>query len=660
MLGHSKTDLQSMHRDDLLLDGESAAMQRIIEERARTGHARGEVWLRRGDGKPTRMELSTALYTDNTGQQRANVILRDVTERTESLRSISLAASALANIADGVAVVDRRWRIISVNRSFTRITGSKEHEIIGRRPRIEFSNRQRYSFRSIRREIHRRGYWQGKALKRQANGEALPVLVSISLVRDERNRVTNFVLVFNDISERMEYERQLEILAHYDPVTTLPNRLLLEERARRTIIRAGRHKYPMAVLFVDLDHFKTVNDSLGHTAGDRLLQLVGDRLRGAVREIDTVARVGGDEFVILLNELANASDAAIVGGKMLEAFRQPFTLTDRRVYTGISIGAACYPQDGEDFPILLRNADMAMYRAKAQGRANFQFYSADMNSGAEHALILQSSLHQALEKEEFEVYYQPFVDLASGSVTGMEALIRWKNPELGLVSPEEFIPLAEESGLIVPIGEWVLRESCAALRRLHSAGHGHLRVAVNLSARQFGLANLADRVGAILKETGLDGRFLELEITETVAMNRLQDAFESMAALRAMGITIALDDFGTGYSSLKYLNELSINYLKVDRSFVRGIPENAGSTSITHAVIAMAHNLEIEVIAEGIETPAQLSALRDWGCNEGQGYLLSVPLAEADLRWLLDAHPRLPVGATHNGIDLQSTNGDSR
>ncbi|HYW92182.1 MAG TPA: EAL domain-containing protein [Gammaproteobacteria bacterium] len=658
ILGRTEEEIVRLNRGELV-DGEDAlALERLAAERARTGRARGELWMKRGDGGKVRVELSGSRFTDESGRERASVIMRDVTERERISRQLQLAASALANTAEGVAIVDRRWRIVSVNPGFSRIADTPQEEALGRRPRIEFGNRRIRHLRRLRREIREHGYWQGEAIKRRHDGVGIPVLVSVSPVRDDRGRIANFVLVFNDISEHKDYERRLQHLAHHDLLTDLPNRSLLEERTRGAVIRARRHEQAMAILFVDLDRFKTVNDSLGHRAGDRLLQIVGERLRLAVRETDTVARLGGDEFAILLGELADARDAAIVAGKVLEVLKQPLTVAERSLYLGAGIGIACYPQDGEDFSSLMQNADTAMYRAKTGGRNSYQFYSSDMNTEAVHTLVLQSSLYQALENGEFDVYYQPFVDLGSGRITGMEALIRWRNPELGLVSPADFIPLAEETGLIVPIGEWVLREACATLRRLHHAGHEDLRVAVNLSARQFRQDDLAERVAAVLGEFGLDGRFLELEITETTVMDRVRDAIEAMQTLHGLGVTIALDDFGTGYSSLNYLKDFHINYLKVDKSFVQGVPGDEGSAAITRTVIAMARSLGIGVIAEGIETPAQLRALSEWECEEGQGYLLSVPLASEDLGWLLDTYATLPAGpAAAAGAAASGTGG---
>jgi diguanylate cyclase (GGDEF)-like protein len=391
----------------------------------------------------------------------------------------------------------------------------------------------------------------------------------------------------------------------------------------------------LAVVLLDLDHFKTINDSLGHATGDLLLEAVAVRLAARVRETDTVARLGGDEFALLLDDTKGPQAAAVVGRALIDALAAPFELVGHQLYVTASLGVACYPQDGSDAESLLKNADTAMYGAKAEGRNNCRFFSQEMNARALETLVLGTSLRLALQRDELFLHYQPQYRLASGLPTGVEALLRWRHPEHGLVPPSRFIPLAEESGLIEPIGEWVLRTACRQMRAWRDAGLPLQRVAVNLSARQFRHPDLLQHVADVLDETGLAARHLELEVTESMVMQHPEDAAAVLAQLKATGITIAIDDFGTGYSSLSYLKRLPIDILKIDQSFVRGVPQDADDVAIIRAIIAMAKSLKLGLIAEGIEDADQRAFLEREGCEVGQGYLFSRPAAADAIERLL-------------------------
>ncbi len=427
---------------------------------------------------------------------------------------------------------------------------------------------------------------------------------------------------------RQQAEERVRHLAHYDELTGLPNRTMFNQQLTRSLAQARRHDKPLAILFIDLDRFKNINDTLGHETGDRVLKEVADRLHGCLRESDTAGRLGGDEFVVLIEESPQPEHVAAVAQKILAAVARPFILDAQEFHLTASIGISTYPVDGADIHSLLKNADISMYRAKEQGKNNYQFYSAQMNVHTLERLALESNLRRALERNEFLLHYQPKIDIGSGRITGMEALVRWQQPARGLIPPAQFIPLAEETGLIVPIGEWVLKTACAQNKSWQEHGLPPLRVAVNLSARQFGHETLLQDVARVLTETGLDPAALELEITESMVMHNPERAVILLTKLKAMGIHLSIDDFGTGYSSLNYLKRFPIDSVKIDRSFIQDLPGDSDDAAITQAIIAMAHSLRLKVIAEGVETEEQLSFLRNHGCDEMQGNYFSKPLPE--------------------------------
>jgi len=443
-----------------------------------------------------------------------------------------------------------------------------------------------------------------------------------------------------DITERKLADEQIRSLAFQDALTGLPNRRLFGDRLQVAIAQAHRAGERLAVFFIDLDRFKVINDSLGHSVGDELLQAVAARLRESVREGDTVARLGGDEFILLLSGVLRAVDVAKVAGKVLDALRRPFHLGDRELFVTASLGVSLYPEDGTDGEALIKNADTAMYRAKDEGRDGYQLYTRAMNATALERLALENSLRRALASEEFLLHYQPVLDIASGRVHGVEALLRWMRPERGLVLPGEFIPLAETTGLIFPIGPWVLRTACAQVKAWQKAGNPQLCLAVNLSARQFQQADLVQQVTSVLDETGLQPRFLELEITETSAMANADATVATLRELKALGVRISIDDFGVGYSSLAYLRRLPIDTLKIDKSFVRDIGADPDDAAIVSAVVAMAQSLKLAVVAEGVETEEQLAFLGDRRCDRMQGFLFSPAVPAAECGELLARHRR--------------------
>lgn len=433
------------------------------------------------------------------------------------------------------------------------------------------------------------------------------------------------VSIYEDVTARKKAEDDIIYQAHHDALTGLPNRLLFNDRLKQAITQAHRKKHPVATLSLDIDRFKLINDTMGHPTGDLLLRLAAERLKSCLREDDSIARMGGDEFMILLPELAKAEDAAIVAQKTLDLFGEPFILYDQEVFVSVSIGISIYPSDGTDAQTIIKNADSAMYYAKEQGRNNYQFFTASLNTTAFERLSLENSLRKAIERKEFLVHYQPLVNLTNGTIIGAEALVRWLHPQKGLISPAQFIPVAEDTGLIIPIGEWVLREACKQNRLWHDRGYHTLKVSVNLSPRQFKAPTLVKSIANILAETGLEPQFLELEITESAAMENADFAISMLQDLKEMGIKISIDDFGTGFSSLSYLKRFPIDTLKIDQAFVRDIGTNPDEKEIVTAIIALARNLNLRVIAEGVETEEQLSFLKHKRCDEMQGFLFSKP-----------------------------------
>ena len=545
---------------------------------------------------------------------------------TYAENQLRLVASALENTAEAVFITDVNARIIFVNKSFASITGFEAEDVIARPWETITSDRDNDSMsEALWQSLDDSGYWQGELWARRRTGESYPALFTITKVPEQDGNVSHFVGVFNDISQYKDYQTRLEFLATHDALTELPNRMLLRDRLEEAISRAQHDKTSAAVLFLDLDRFKSINDTLGHSVGDALLCQVAARLRNGVREIDTVSRMGGDEFAIILTECKESSDVAALAHKLHELIARKFTVDSRELFVTASIGISCYPQDGCDVSTLLKNADIAMYRAKESGRNMNQFFSPGMNAQASDFMTMANSLHTAIERGEFALEFQPRHELATGRITGVEALLRWHHPELGLILPSRFIPLAEETGLIIALGEWALSKACAQARVWEQAGVP-LSVAVNLSARQFREPDLVTRIGAIIEASGISPSLLEVEITESLMMQDPGTASRMLGELRAMGVESAIDDFGTGYSSLAYLKDFPVKYLKIDRRFVNDLPGDASDAAIVRTVIAIARSLRLNLIAEGVENDAQRVFLLAEGCEHAQGYYFSRPM----------------------------------
>ncbi|HRE15651.1 MAG TPA: EAL domain-containing protein, partial [Rhodocyclaceae bacterium] len=570
----------------------------------------------------------------------------DITSQRQDRERLLLADKVFASTPSGIIIANEDQIIVSVNPAFSEITGFPPEEIIGCTVRSLPSRISRSDLTNILRTLSHRQSWSGEIHAQTRDGRPFTAGVTATRISEaEGDGSAHYIWMFTDISEHKHAEEQVRHLAHHDSLTGLPNRLSLQMRLNQTLPEAKRRGWNVAALFIDLDRFKYINDTLGHSAGDVLLREVAQRISSTIRASDTVARLGGDEFVVLLPDIATAADAASVAGKIIGSFAAPIQVGQHELHTSPSIGISLFPGDGEDSDTMLRNADTAMYHAKSAGRNNFQFYSEEMNKVASERLHLESKLRQALARNEFALAFQPQFSATTGRPTGVEALVRWHHPTEGVISPARFIPIAEETGLIVELGEWVLRTACEEMQRWQEAGLPPLRVAVNVSARQLRRRDFIEMVAGALAQSGLDPQLLELEITESAVMENPDEAIQILQALQRMGPTLAIDDFGTGYSSLAYLKLFPIDHLKIDRSFVADIEHDLNDRAIAFGTIALAHSLGLNVIAEGVETEDQFDLLRSNGCDEIQGYLMSPPLPPAAAFAFL--HLRCPVGVPH-------------
>ncbi len=565
--------------------------------------------------------------------------LIDVSERDQREQALRKLSQAVEHSPVVVVILDRDGNVEYVNPRFTEVTGYDADEIVGAGWSSLFAHAgSEATGQEIWRIVQTGGEWRGELTNRKKNGEIVWEHVWISPVRGPDGSITHFIAIKEDITLRKDYERQLLQQANYDTLTGLPNRSLTLDRLGQAVTRARRADDHVALLFIDLDDFKKVNDTLGHAAGDELLIEAARRLRNAMRGGDIVGRLGGDEFLVVLPDLRDVTQTQVVVRKILETFTRAYQVRGHDVATTASIGVAVFPRDGDTPNTLLQNADAAMYRAKESGRNQFKFFASEMNAQARRRLALESQLRSAVDRGELSVVYQPLIDLRSQRLMGGEALLRWRNRSLGDITPDDFIGVAEQSGLIAMLGEFVIRTACRHLRQWRDELGLPIRVAVNVSARQFRGTNLVGLLATELRAHGIPPHAFEIEITERVLVDDLPRSVDTLSALRHMGVRISIDDFGTGYSSLAYLRRFPLNTLKIDRSFVAGLTDDEGCAALIKAIIAMAHSLDMEALAEGIEEPAQLRFLLDQGCDLGQGFLIAWPMApdvfgRFGLRW---------------------------
>jgi len=598
------------------------------------------------DGSTVEVDITSAPFTFD-GRPAIQTVVRDITERRRAERELREAEDRyrrLVELSPEPIFVHADFKYVYVNPAFVSLMGaSHAEELLGR----SVLDHVHPDFRDAVRERVRLQVDEDKTppvteqIYVRRDGTLIEMEVSAAPFMFEGKRA---VQVFaRDITERKRYEARIEYLATHDDLTDLANRNLLNDRVTQAISHARRSESMLAIMFLDLDRFKVINDGLGHPVGDALLKAAASRLTRLVRDGDTVARLGGDEFVILLADLHKSADVYIVAQKVLDAFQQAMSVDGREMYVTPSIGVSVYPQDGTDFDTLVKNADVAMYRAKGLGRNTYQFFTAEMSEGLQRRVDLESQLHDALKRQELHLVYQPKVDLARGHISGVEALLRWDNPKLGSVPPASFIPLAEETGLIVRIGEWVLRTACAQAKAWQSMGLPSLVMSVNLSARQFLQQDIVGSVRNALEQTGLAPEYLELELTESLIAKDIEKVVVTIDQLKALGVQFSIDDFGTGYSSLSHLKRFKLDRLKIDRSFIHNLHGDGGDAAISLAVIALARSLKLKVTAEGVETAEQCAFLREHGCDEMQGYYFSKPVRDSEIAMMLNTGRKLTL-----------------
>ncbi len=618
----------------------SAYLRNYVASSEKPEFGNREFVAKRKDGTLFPVEIK---ITDMTvrGQVFLVGIIRDVTIRKQAEENMRLSEEVFANSLEGIVVADRKKHILRANYAFSNITGYVVSDFAGKGLDQILSDQTDPALnRSIWQAVDRRGQWKGEISGSRKNGEHYRAWVAVSMVKDSDDQVSHYIVVINDITEIKEAQSKIHQLVNFDALTGLPNRSLFTDRLAQGIAQADRSKSKLALLRVDLDRFKSFNDTIGHGSGDQLLRRVAERLSENVRQCDTVARLSGDEFAVMLTNLSTDNDAALVSRKILSVFEQPFEVDEHEVFVTASVGVARYPNDASNSDELMKRAGAAMHHVKEHGRNAYRFYTDDMDSSAFEHLVLENSLRRALERDEFVLFYQPQLDISTGRIIGVEALIRWQHPDLGMVSPAQFIPLLEETGLILSVGNWVLQTACRQAQLWADMGYESVRMAVNLSPRQIDQRNLVETVAEAIAMSGLDPHRLDLEITESCLMKDVKQSAQMLAELRRMEVTISIDDFGTGYSSLSYLTRFPVNTLKIDRSFVKDVTVDEGDASLAKAIISMAHSLQLKVLAEGVETPEQLEFLNQRRCDEVQGFLFSKPLPADEVVTLFDRDMR--------------------
>jgi diguanylate cyclase (GGDEF)-like protein/PAS domain S-box-containing protein len=632
-------DLPEWGRDAVAVGTPGCVLVPLRREQALVGHL---ILLgkRVNDEDPEELALFEDLSSDLSF---ALTMLHREALRDHAEQRIRLHAAALESTQDGMMVMDRDRSLVSVNPAFTALTGYEELEVIGRSPEFLLTDQPAETLAEFRDHIMAHGSWQGEVWFKHRNGEPFMTKLSLSAVHSSQGEPAHFVGVFTDITQLKQTEERLARMAHYDPLTQLPNRVLIRQRLAHAINLAQRHHTLVGVVFIDLDNFKTVNDGLGHAAGDSLLKQVAGRLRQRVRQEDTLGRLGGDEFVLVLEHLRHPQQAAHVATAILETLNQPFTLDGgQQVYVRASIGISLYPDDGQDESELVRNADAAMYESKRRGRNNFNFYTESFTSDATQRLQMETLLRRALENSEFTLHYQPMIRLSDRRVIAVEALVRLTTEaEHGgtiAMGPNQFIPVMEETGMITSLSEWVIEEACRQGREWLDQGLEFGRIAINLSPSEIRRGGVVERLAGILHRTGLPANHLEIEITEGGLMESGTGAEQFLQNLHALGVYLTIDDFGTGYSSLAYLKRFPVQQLKIDRSFVQDLPSNDNDNQLVSTMISMAHGLRLHVVAEGVEMPDQEAFLSSLGCDVAQGYLYSRPLPASQMRHLLTRH----------------------
>ncbi|MFV3307055.1 putative bifunctional diguanylate cyclase/phosphodiesterase [Pseudomonas sp. NY15181] len=582
--------------------------------------------IRHSDGGYRWVHARGRVERDASGEAlRMTGISRDITRQRSNEDHLRQAAAVFEATQEGLLVTDSRGIIVHTNPSFSRITGYAAEDVLGGQPSLLKSGRQDAAFyRRMWEALLRDGVWSGEIWNRRKSGEVYPQWQHIRAVRNDQGQLTHYVAVFSDLSSLKRSQHELDFLAHHDPLTGLPNRLLLRERIEQALARAEREQGGGALLVIDLDHFKHINDSLGHSTGDLLIKAVAERLQACLDERCSLARLGGDEFAVIL-ESPQQQHASSLAQRLLEAMNAPFEVDGQTIYMSVSLGVSLFPDDARNVDHLMQHADAALFQAKASGRSLYAFYTPELTARARSHVQVEAALRHALDHDELRIYFQPVHDLASGRMVGVESLVRWQHPQRGLVPPSEFIPVAEESGLITALDAWMLDQACRQMRAWLDAGITLDFIAVNVSSRLFSRGGLEERVALALEQSGLEPHHLELEVTESAVMQNFDQGLELLCQLRLLGVHLAIDDFGTGYSSLMRLKRMPVHKLKIDQGFVAGLPDDAEDAAIACAVIALGQSMGLQVVAEGIERPDQAAFLLTHACDFGQGYWYDKP-----------------------------------
>ncbi|OWW21418.1 putative bifunctional diguanylate cyclase/phosphodiesterase [Noviherbaspirillum denitrificans] len=643
LFGYTPEEAVGQHVLFLYADDDDQVAELFLEE----GTSLMEVRRRKKSGEIFWASLALSMTLDEAGHPAGMVArMSEITERLSDEDKLRLHARIIEDSDQGILITDGEERIVSVNTAFTRITGYSAAEAIGKTPDLLRSGKHTADFRAqVRSAMQGAGPWQGEIFGKRKNGDVFPQSVTISVVRNDKGQITHAFSIFSDISVFKEAEARMQRLANYDTLTGLPNRALLNQLVGQALASARRSRSHGALLVINLQRFHSIYDTLGHEVGDALLGEVSARFRHVLRDEDVLARIDGDKFAVALFEIQKREHAGIVANKLLSKLDAPFEIEEHNLRIGASIGISVYPEDGMDTAALLRYADAARVRVHDNGANGYMFYSPEMNERAKEHLWFESELRRALVGNHLQLHYQPKVSLRSGRIVGAEALLRWKHPDRGMVSPGIFIPVAEETGLILELGTWVLDEACRQIRQWQDAGVDVPPVAVNLSSRQFD-RHLPDRIQEVLERHGIAADRIKLEITETLLVRGPDTVIPIMNELAARGLALALDDFGTGYSSLAYLKKFPISTLKIDRAFVIGLPQEENDCAIARAIVTMGQQLRQEIVAEGVETPEQMAFLRDLGCDQLQGYLFSPPVVAGDFERMVRDGKRLNLTVT--------------
>lgn len=598
--------------EDLTAEKKQVVLSKRYSEQIKKAHDQLEI----------RVQERTAELAKANEQLRAEIDVRMQTE--EDLR---LADEVIASSNEAILITDAKGKIIRVNDAFCRITGYSEQEVLWKNPKIMGSGKHGKDFwTTFWESLTLTGQWRGEVWDRRKNGEIFPKFLSVSAIKNHEQKTTHYVGIFSDITREKESEEKLEQLAHYDPLTGLPNRLLFRDRIKHAIDKAERSRGRVAVIFLDLDGFKSINDTRGHRFGDELLKMVADRLIKVLRRGDTVSRVGGDEFTVIMEGPTELSQIGLVSQRIVDTLSRPYYLQGSEVFISASLGVSLHPDDGGELDRLVQNADTAMYYAKSKGGGNFQFFAEEMNAEMLQTVELETTLRRSMERNDFLLYYQPIVNLRTFEVVGAEALLRFRTRDGSVSNPEPYIKVAEEKGLIVPLGDWVLRKACQQSKLWRDRYDLSVQVAVNVSMRQLREPGIVESITRILEQTGLDPQFLELEATETAMMSDPESTIQVLNEFKELGIRLAIDDFGTGYSSLSHLKRLPIDKIKIDKSFIDDITYDSKGETMLEAIIALAHSMGVTVVAEGVEKQEQLQFLSLRGCDQWQGYLFSPPV----------------------------------